>query len=367
MKKNIILYAISLFAVFTVQADIIVTPRVSNTLRFNADDIWNINIQYIGSGSPQVIIEATLNSSQGVVLTAKSNSTSLKVGLNSFTSISLGTQQLKYAHRNMEEVVTVLGSLPSGSYSICYRVKCIEPNCNGAGQNAVSGESNDCSDLTVEPSTPLLLSFPEDDATLSINNKRPTFSWIPPSPISQISGFNYQYTLVEARENQQCEDAIQRNRPLYRQQGLGNNVLPYPSDLSSLDTGKKYCWQVHGLADKLPIAQSEVWEFKLKAEKKDTLQLTYHKLSTNHVKTFDIPKKFGVIHKERKRTNVLEYKILDLETNIAVKDGELDVVYGENKIDFDLTKLYKAQPDKLFQLQIFNKDKMISQMKFKFQ
>ena len=74
-----------------------------------------------------------------------------------------------------------------------------------------------------------------------------------------------------------------------------------------------------------------------------------------------------MIHKERKRTNVLEYKILDLETNIAVKDGELDVVYGENKIDFDLTKLYKAQPDKLFQLQIFNKDKMISQMKFKFQ
>lgn len=356
-----------LMTFLAVRADVIIQPRVRNTFRFTADDIWNINVQFTGTGTPQVIIESSIRSKQGLVLQAKSNATVLKTGLNSFTSISLGTSQLSYVNADMANAVSLLGSLPPGSYTICYRIQCIDPQCNGAGVQAVRSETGDCSDLIVEPSTPLLLSFPEDQSVLYINHNRPTFSWIPPNPISQLSSFNYQYTLTVAREGQSCKDAIQRNRPAYRQAGLSSHVLPYPAELNGLELEKKYCWQVHGLSGKLPVAQSEVWELRLKEEKEDSIPLTYHRLTLNHVKTFEIPKKFGVLHQEKKRSNSLVYTILDLESNIPVKSGELDVVYGENKIDFDLSDLFKAGSGKLFQLQIMNAGKMTSQMKFKFQ
>ena len=349
MKKNIILFVALLSAFVTSQAEVIITPRTSTTFKFTPDDIWNINVQYLGTGSPEVTIEALIVSSQGQVLEVKSNPTVLKTGLISFTSISLGTRSLQYLNKAMSNAVSILGSFPPGSYSICYRVKCVDPNCDGAGAGVVTGEIADCSNLIVEPSTPLLLNFPEDRAELNINQKRPTFSWIPPSPISQVEGFNYQYTLVEARMDQKCEDAIQRNRPLYRTAGLTSNVMPYPADINGLDTGKKYCWQVHGLTGKQPVANSEVWEFTLKEDtlpKEDPLVLSYVDFANQDAENYFITHgELKLKYSSRKASHSLTYSIYKNKSEEAeTLDQELTTKRGDSYFKIQLSDVGSYKP-----------------------
>jgi hypothetical protein len=342
-----ILCILCAFLLSAVQADVIVSPRQSNTFRFTPDDIWNINVQYIGSGAPKVIIEVAISLiGQGKVFSARSNAVTLTQGLNSYTSVSLGTQQLNYPKNEMAEIVSLLGSFPSGSYTICYVVRCIDPNCNGAGSDAISGESGQCSDLIIEPSTPLVLAFPEDEAILSSNNNRPTFSWIPPSPMNQITGFNYRYTITVARKDQQCEDAILRNRPMYEQSGLINNVLPYPSELNGLDTGKRYCWQVKGQVGTNAIVNSEVWELSLEKEKKDSVQIVYHKLNDLGKSSAGVGRTFGIVLETGRRTAIFNYSISDGATRIEIKNVTEEITYGENRIKVECTLGF--QLDKLY-------------------
>jgi hypothetical protein len=120
----------------------------------------------------------------------------------------------------------------------------------------------------VEPPTPLLLAWPEDGAETDI--RRPTFTWIPPMPLAQVSGFSYTYSLYQAQNRQTCNEAVLRNPPMYRSTGIGEPTLQYPPELDDLDTGKNYCWKVDGMLSDVQVAQSEVW--RLRVRNPDTIK-----------------------------------------------------------------------------------------------
>ena len=267
MQKYIVLLFLGLFFVTTNASNLTIQPRFTNSFRFTSTDVWNIDVQFTGAGNLNAYVLATITAEGRPVCSLKSGTILLTPGAQSFTSASIGTAQLNYQSQAIADIENITGTFPSGNYKICYNAYCVTANCDGLGSNALYNEYPECFEMLVEPPTPLLLAFPEDKAELEW--KRPTFNWIPPMPLAGVACFNYEYLMVERDKNQTCADAIVRNRPLYKQAAIDQPTLPYPAELNDLDTGKVYCWKVNGLVEDIPVAQSEVWEFRLKKEEKE--------------------------------------------------------------------------------------------------
>jgi hypothetical protein len=267
MQKYIVLLFLGLFFFTSNASNLTIQPRFTNSFRFTSSDVWNIDVQFTGTSNLNAYLTATITMGGRAVCTLKSGTVALAPGVQSFTTVSITTAQLSYQSQAIGDIENITGSYPSGTYKVCYNSYCLTANCDGQGSNALYNEYPECFEFIVEPPTPLLLAFPEDKAELEW--RRPTFNWIPPMPLGTVPGFNYDFTLVEADKNQSCPDAVTRNRPLYKQNGIGQPTLSYPAELNDLDTGKTYCWKVDGLVEDVPVAQSEVWEFKLKKEEKE--------------------------------------------------------------------------------------------------
>ncbi len=279
MFKYIITAFLLVFASASHATSLTIQPRYSNSFRFAATDVWNVDLLFSATKSLNVYVVAEISRDGARIATLKSSAIGVNPGAQSHTAATISTNLLSWHSQAVSDIENLTGSFPAGTYQVCYFAYCITADCDGLGSDALYNEVAQCFDLIVEPPTPILLSFPEDQS--EIEWKRPTFNWIPPMPISQVQGFNYLYLLVEKEKGQSCADAVIRNRPMYKQSGIDAPTNPYPPELNDLDTGKSYCWKVDGLVDGINVAQSEVWEFRLKPEekiKRDTFR--YAKFST---------------------------------------------------------------------------------------
>jgi hypothetical protein len=196
----------------------------------------------------------------------------LNPGSNSLSNLSVVTRKQQYFLQGLADFETVQGSLPSGTYTVCYTASCVAPDCDGIGQGALFNEFSECVQLTIEPPTPLLLAYPDNGSELDV--RRPGFMWIPPMPIAQVTGFNYVYSLYLAQKGQSCNEAVLMNPPLFRAVDVGQPSMPFPAELDDLDTGKTYCWKVDGQLSGMQVAQSEAWELRIRREEqtKDTIK-----------------------------------------------------------------------------------------------
>lgn len=332
MRKYIVLFVLGLFFVAAKCSPLTFQPRFTNSFRFTSTDVWNIDVQFTGTANLNAYLVATVTAGGRPVCTLKSGTILLTPGAQSFTSATINTAQLNYQSQAIADIESITGTYPSGNYKICYNAYCVTANCDGQGSNALFNEYPECFDLTVEPPTPLLLAFPEDKS--EIEWPRPTFNWIPPMPLSQVQGFGYNYTLVERTKNQTCTDAIIRNRPLYKQSAIDIPTLPYPAEINDLDTGKVYCWKVDGVVEGIPVAQSEVWEFRLKREEKEKFQniaVVPQRNSGNEFYNINVGDTLVVSFMEEiiNSDNGLLIEIVDLGRNEIVLD-ELKIFPVEN-------------------------------------
>ncbi len=348
-----ILFAIFLGGISLVsQASMLtISPRYTNAYRFAAADAWNLDLQFTGPSNLRVYLTANISTAGKQVATLKSGEITLTPGAQSISATTISTAQLQYLNQGIADVEALTGTFPAGNYKVCYNAYCITPDCDGLGADAVYNETPECFELIVEPPTPLLLSMPEDKAELEY--QRPTFNWIPPIPVSNVSGFNYLYTLVEKNKGQSCQDAIVRNRPVYKQSGIEQIVQPYPPEINDLDTGKSYCWKVDGLVGDIPVAQSEVWEFKVKGQEKkklDTIRYVQLKLKLDaSIINYASTENFYFVFKEAHNNVKLNLRIISDATQKEIlptvskeeesatgKEGMTLISFGDNKYSINL-------------------------------
>ncbi|MBS3914713.1 MAG: hypothetical protein KG003_09445 [Bacteroidetes bacterium] len=325
MKYIVMCFCIG-FTLLTANAgSVIIQPRFNNSFRFAATDVWNIDLQtQIGKGV-NVYLNAEITQGGKGIVSLKSSNTLINSGVQSFTSVSLNTSQLIYKSQAIADIENLTGTFPAGNYQVCYTIHCVTADCDGLGADAIYNETSQCFEFIIEPPTPLLLASPEDKVELEW--PRPTFNWIPPMPLSSVNGFNYLYTLTEKQEGQTCNDAIIRNRPLYKQRGVEIPMLPFPPEMNDLDTGKIYCWKVEGLVDQIPVAQSEVWEFHLKT---DTIPVKHRIMlwpsrsinNTSYLIEFGDTLVFSITEEFATENSSLVCKIRDLNNHENV-DSEL--------------------------------------------
>jgi hypothetical protein len=340
-----------------------ISPRFTSAYRFAAVDAWNLDLQFTGASNLRVYLTANISNAGKIVAILRSGELFLTSGAQSISSTTITTAQLQYLNQGISDIESLTGSFPAGNYKVCYHAYCITPDCDGLGADAVYNETPDCFDLIVEPPTPLLLASPEDKAELEFT--RPTFNWIPPMPISGVSGFNYMYTLVQKNNGQTCQDAIVRNRPLYKEYGIEQPVKPYPAEMDDLDTGKSYCWKVDGLVGDIPVAQSEVWEFKVeKKQHQDSIKVPYYNLSRNNFKTFEITGSLGINYRENRKKDTIKYQIIDADSKTIIISGVLLSKYGENKFEFNFQNYPAIHTKKLYVLEFIDSSGVLYNLRF---
>lgn len=358
--RNILLLVFSLPLLAGLQANVQISARQTTAFNFKAQDAWNIDVIYSGTSDVNAIIRATIANSQNLtVAVLNSPKFLLKKGYNNLNPDIMMGSSIDYLSGAIAEIEQLTGSFPSGLYKVCYSISCATPDCDGQGARAIYQETPFCTEYHIENPTPLLLASPDDKAVLEF--KRPNFYWIPPMPLSNVRGFSYNYTLVEARKDQSCPDAVLGNRPIYKGTDILNTSLNFPGEIDDLDTGKRYCWKVDGMVEGQNVAQSEVWEFTIKPEEevipemvvlkpKKNIKLESHEFGTKDTLTLVFDQKYT---KEEQSFWRIQLEGSDIESFYLKPELSNNVHNGKDQVMILPDALGELKQDQYYTIKVY--------------
>lgn len=259
------------------------------------------------------------------------------------------------------------GFLPVGVFNICYVLT--------RWNNDISDElAEECITAEVEPiSPPQLLQPGDSDRVLT---KRPFFTWLPPAPVTVFTNLTYNMTLVEVQPMQSGLDAIQQNSPLLNPSNIAFTSLQYPLSMPELDTGKTYAWRVTANNNGSPVANSEVWSFRVPlpdhytsnaaasngsyAALKRVIDASY--IITNHSLRF--------YYTHELADSTVQYNITAISTSsrrpLTTEDSLLHVVYGTNYITLSLDDVSGITDKHMYLLELISSKKEHYYLRFEY-
>jgi hypothetical protein len=338
--RKFFIFFILLHAGF-LQAQVQVEFGSLNEYIFSTKEALNLVLVNNNAKAFPVFIQGKITDAGGeLVAEFKSAEVFLNVGANIITPMNTAMSDVNFHNSDIAEIEQRSGTYPSGNYQVCVWLTCVTDDCSGAGRNAVGMEQAKCMPVHIENPTPLILATPENDS--EIEEKRPLFTWIPPSPVAGSSGLNYTMVLVEMMEGQNKADALSQNRPLIEAEGVGNPSLIFPSDLPELEPGKTYAWQVQAFVGKTPIAKSEQWKFKVKKDsidrKKISRDMSYIEIQgQSGAAVFYGVGILKLRHVVRLESGSIKLKVTDAAGKVVRLNQEIFTINpGDNRLDLDL-------------------------------
>lgn len=307
-----------------------------NEYLFNTKQVLNLSVINLNTKPVDVYFIGFIKDGQSQrVVEFKTNTTTLNQGNNLLNSMNFDFSELNYLNPDILEIEEKSGSYPYGLYSICIQVRCATSDCNGLGATASSSEEITCINVNIENPTPLILAHPEDES--EIEETKPLYTWIPPSPVARSSNLNYTMRLVEMMEGQNKSDALTMNRPIIEMSGIGQPSLMHPLDVPELEKGKWYAWQVEAFVGNTPIAQSEQWKFKVKKEVKPVEKPSYVILKTDDLSIYQFKDILHFTYIESRIDNELNVSIYNSENQLIYKGGNnFQAKRGENSFKIEL-------------------------------
>lgn len=234
---------------------------------------------------------------------------------------------------------------PYGNYEICYEF--FNPNTfESLGEN--------CEWRLVEPATPILLTFPSDESVITTLN--PILNWMPPSPISKF-GFKYEVKVVEILGSQSKQEAIRRNSPMLRQDGIQELSFFYPLNAMNLENHKSYAWQV--VAPSNRKLDSEVFRFRVELdsnlfEEKIVFNENFIVLNGSEQNAgLNIKNQLRIVLPVSNRIPTISYEIFDLNGK-QVLENNSDFInsVGDNKFILSLTQIKQLKSKTYYQIRI---------------
>lgn len=317
LAKTLALFLVMCVFAANLKSQINIQFNNINEYLFNTKQVLNLSVINLNTKPLDVYFIGFIKDGQSQrVVEFKTNTTTLNQGNNLLNSMNFDFSELNYLNPDILEIEEKSGSYPYGLYSICIQVRCAASDCNGLGATASSSEEITCINVNIENPTPLILAHPEDES--EIEETKPLYTWIPPSPVARSSNLNYTMRLVEMMEGQNKSDALTMNRPIIEMSGIGQPSLMHPLDVPELEKGKWYAWQVEAFVGNTPIAQSEQWKFKVKKEVKKVEVFRY----------FDLNNEVTEIQKIKLNDKVfftIQNQLINFEPNF-----EISVLNGKN-------------------------------------
>lgn len=333
IKCSLLMFMMIGFHLFSI-GQISINLKQGNPYWFRPNDVWNVLVT--STLELNVKIQVYITKADGnQVYFSESQAVHLKVGANSYTSGTVQTSFSQTFDNALKNWLLIHNSLPPGSYKLCYKLICVNPDCDGNGSGTIGPDQIFCSNIKIQTPTPLLLNTPNNES--QIKDQTPLLTWIPPSPVS--SEVSYSLVLAPILEGQSREEAILINRPIIKKAGIKNVLLNYPQDLPDLEIGQKYAWQVNAELFGEIISTSKVWEFEIIADtlKEKPIISQYIKLKTiteNELISVENCLKLDYIE-EKERRSFLKVEVFN-EKNKKIADYEVPVDFGENLLVIDL-------------------------------
>lgn len=229
------------------------------------------------------------------------------------------------------------GFLPVGIFNICYS---LIGSKKGAPEEVLA---ETCETFEIEPlSPPMLVMPPNDDVAEST---RPFFTWLPPAPFQLFHNMRFDLKLVEVFPTQSPADAIQQNIPVTLQGAIPVTSFQYPLTMPELDSSKTYAWQITAKNGVLPVANSEIWTFRVKQYGVDTTRFLskgyYTRLRREDDASYIIASeslRFSYDHEYS--DSAVTIRLTDITNavrkTVTIEEPLLKVKYGQNLVNFDL-------------------------------
>jgi hypothetical protein len=313
MKKILLIFLV-FFISKTINAQVVMNIQMPQAGMHLNSQLWNLTLINAGNSTAEVRIDMLLSDaiSGEPILSGSSREFFLPTGPKQIQLTELNPIQYNIISAQYGASASPDGFIPIGHFVVCFSIF----RRNGEVLEKIAEE---CETLIVEPASPPILVYPEDEA--SIDENRPAFFWIPPSPSFLFSSLSYQFLLVEVLPNQQPGDAIQNNLPLVDQDNISQQFLQYPATQPALDTGKIYAWMVKAYNNLQPVSNSEIFSFRLLTEK-DSLSLV-NQVYTILKSPDDM--KFTV------STNKIYYEFVNMDNTDTLQLEILDVTSSQTK------------------------------------
>jgi hypothetical protein len=340
------------------QISIQLTPSITHN--FSSMDVWNMSVLYIGQAPVSVRFVGKISDEKGKPLVQLiSTNILLQPGMQVYNKSNLQTMTLTYQNAYASNYEKTSGQLPPCHLQYCVYAECMETPTLCIQKLNPENKAVSCQTLDLQPPTPLLLASPEDESKIRIN--RPNFTWIPPMPIGHNPDLKYEMTLVKMNKKQSAEDAIIRNRPLYKEGGLGQTFMAFPVNLTELEVGEKYAWTVKAFLGDIFITQADVWEFEIQLKKDE---LHFVNLANAKQGTHNCGNVLNFIYTEKYVPSDLQYIIIDSKgKNVCQQCPSLKTTPGNNS--FSLERSFgNMNKNELYTLVITNSKGKKNQLKF---
>ncbi len=273
----------------------------------------------------------------------------LNKGMNIIPADAFNKSVFSYSQNNIGYALMQTRVLMDGEYEYCFEVTLIPDK----GTTIPVDYFDACFNHTVERSMPLMLLNPYDREISC--NKRPNFIWQPSIPFQP--SLTYTLVLAEVKTKQSKAEAIAYNQPLIVQNNISTNMLNFPAMATALEEDKTYAWQVLASQGKMIVARSEIWEYKVACEKKETVTGNdgFRELSENRDEGSYIAKRWlRFVFYNAYGTSDLNYSITDLSQKDKNVKGvsKLIMQAGYNKYEIDLSEIKSLMADHQYLLTI---------------
>jgi len=256
----------------------------------------------------------------------------IRLGVNSLNKGILSGSRIRFGESPSAAALSQTGRFSEGEYEYCYELA-----VESAKPGGIPTIYENCFQHTLQPTTPLMLIDPYDQA--EICNTRPNFSWQPPMPLQR--DMRYRIVVAPVMERQDAVEALANNRPVINIADVRHNNLIYPVQVPDLVKEQRYAWQVTAYTGKVMLTQSEIWTFTIHCEDSIPVQQadSYRELKVEADKNFYLaPGTLRFSFYNYRQAGRLEYEIIDLSNpDVPVKKlRRINMQAGLNKIALDL-------------------------------
>ncbi|WP_276482889.1 hypothetical protein [Paraflavitalea pollutisoli] len=300
--------------------------------------LWNLSLVNTSAQTMLVRVEMVMTEvhTNQRVLTGTSQAVPLPKGIKLLQAQDLGTITYNMGSPGYTIDPSPAGFLPTGVFRICYTILKIE-------SDYADRLGEECETIEVEPISPPQLVMPLDEEAVDIT--RPFFAWVPPAPFNTLNGLLYDWVLVEVQSTQSPADAIQQNIPLLSRQNIAYTNFQYPLASPELDSSKLYAWRITAKNNLLPIANSEVWTFRVRTLEVDTNRYvspgSFAQLQRTEDAAFVICS--GVLRfafTNEVNSQQMSLRLFDISSanrkSIAIEAPATPIVAGQNLLQVDL-------------------------------
>lgn len=215
------------------QDTVLVTIQQPPPNQLRIEHLWKIILNNISYDTLDVYLYATLTEqNDGLIATATTSSINLKPGIKNITVNELEPISFSYPspYPKYQQYVIRTGGFPSGEYDLCVYVR-----YTGTYNNCGS----DCIQQTVEIIPAPTLISPIDGEEI---NTRPIFTWL--HAVSPGTNVKYKIRIVEIKENQSPEIAMQINPIWFEEKDIMTKVFRYPLSAEEFLDSCEYAWQI---------------------------------------------------------------------------------------------------------------------------